>query len=189
MLIRPVFFKLLAIVLGNEADMSSIDSLLDLSSQCLEAAKCNIRILTMLASLQLLAKYGFYDSLHLFSSIKILLLSRLVNAIRPQSLAQKSGDLALYCAGRDLLLSMAARGNLASRGHMRMLEEIERHLPPVAQQEQGGRLGLNEGPQGQDVQMHSCEWDDIEPWIDSVGGGLDSFLDMAGFPGMGLDDV
>ena len=41
-----MFFKLLAFVLGKDRDVSSLDTLMELSSRCLEAAKCNMRILT-----------------------------------------------------------------------------------------------------------------------------------------------
>lgn len=195
MLIRPVFFKLLGIVLGKDTDMSSIDGLLGLSSRCLEVAKCNMRIITTLSNLSLLgefrgslagtdhntdhvtAKYGFYESLHLFSSIKIFSLSRLVNIIRPNSLIQEPQDLLLHSMARDLLLSMATSGNLAAKGHMQMLEEIERHLGTVSQ-------GQGEGQsQGQGAQELNFNLEEMHPWIDSIGG-LDSFLDLSGFPQM-----
>jgi hypothetical protein len=56
MLIRPVFFKLLSIVLGKATEMSSIDGLLALSAGCLEAAKCNMRIVTTLSEYSRLGK-------------------------------------------------------------------------------------------------------------------------------------
>jgi hypothetical protein len=56
MLIRPVFFKLLGIVLGKDTDMSSIDDLLALAARCLEVAKCNMRIVTTLSDLSLLGR-------------------------------------------------------------------------------------------------------------------------------------
>ncbi|KAF2008429.1 hypothetical protein BU24DRAFT_497895 [Aaosphaeria arxii CBS 175.79] len=165
MLIRPIFFKLLSIVLGKVTDMSSIDGLLALSARCLEAAKCNMRIIKTLSDRSRLAKYGFYDSLHLFSGIMIFSLSRLVNAIRPLSLIQESDDLSLYFTARDLLLSMAACGNLASKGHVQMLEDIERRLDNISQT--------------QDSQVLDVRLDEISPWIDSVGG-VNMFLDMSG---------
>lgn len=172
-------------MLGKDTDVSSLDGLIGLSSQCLEAAKCNMRIATMLSDTSRLgesrqqgsiystdgssAKYGFYDSLHLFSSIKIFSLSRLVNTIRPLSLMQEPQDLSLYSTARELLLSMATCGNLASRGHVKMLEDIERLLDVVSQ--------------SQDEQMLNFRLDEIFPWIDSIGGP-ESFLDISGFPQM-----
>jgi hypothetical protein len=56
MLIRPVFFKLLGIVLGNFTDMSAIDGLLVLSAKCLEVAKFNMRIIKALSDRSRLGK-------------------------------------------------------------------------------------------------------------------------------------
>jgi hypothetical protein len=56
MLIRPVFFRLLAIVLGKVTDTSSIDGLLDLSCRCLEVAQCNMRIIITLSNQNLLGE-------------------------------------------------------------------------------------------------------------------------------------
>ena len=67
MLIRPVFFKFLSIVLGKDGDMSSIDELIDMSSRCLDAAKCNMRILTTLSSTY---RLGEFLSLSIPSHIK-----------------------------------------------------------------------------------------------------------------------
>jgi hypothetical protein len=191
MLIRPVFFKLLALVLGKDTDMASVDGLLELTARCLEVAKYNMHIVTTLSDLSLLgessslrflrasliydlAKYGFYDSLHLFSSIIIFSLSRLVNTIRPLSMIQEPQDLALYSSARDLLMSMAAAGNLASKGHVQMLDDIERHLDGVSE--------------SQDAQMLNVRLDEISPWIDSIGGS-DFLFDMSGFPSYPLDTL
>jgi proline utilization trans-activator len=188
MLIRPVFYKLLGIVLGKDTDMSSLDGLINLSSQCLEAAKCNMRIVTTLSNTGRLgksrsrtsgqsinrfsAKYGFYDSLHLFSGIKILSLSRLVNTIRPLSLIQEPQDLSLYSAAKGLLLTMASCGNLASKGHLQMLEEIERVLDLVSQ--------------SQDAHMLNFRLEEIFPWIDPIRGS-GTLLDMSAFPQTPVD--
>ncbi|KAL2212087.1 hypothetical protein CC79DRAFT_1364371 [Sarocladium strictum] len=174
MLIRPVFFKLLALVLGKDTDMASVDGLLELTARCLEVAKYNMHIVTALSDVSLLAKYGFYDSLHLFSSIIIFSLSRLVNTIRPLSMIQEPQDLALYSSARDLLMSMAAAGNLASKGHVQMLDDIERHLDGVSE--------------SQDAQMLNVRLDEISPWIDFIGGS-DFLFDMAGFPSYPLDTL
>lgn len=56
MLIRPIFFRLLAIVLGKVTDTSSIDGLLDLSCRCLEVAQCNMRIIITLSNQNFLGK-------------------------------------------------------------------------------------------------------------------------------------
>jgi len=171
LLIRPVFFKLLGIVLRKDTVTSSLDGLISLCSQCLEAAKCNMRILTTLSSRDRIgkssthynyiqksinrssAKYGFYDSLHLFSGNMIFSLSRLVNTVRPLSLMQDPQDLSLYSVAKDLLMTMASCGNLASKGHVQMLEDIEQLLDVVSQ--------------NQETQTPTFG-SEIFPWIDSI---------------------
>ncbi|KAH7029793.1 proline utilization trans-activator [Microdochium trichocladiopsis] len=169
LLTRPVFFKVLGLVMGKDKDTSALDDLIALSSQCLEAAKCNMRILTELSSRDKLAKYGFYDAMHLFSAINIFSLTSLVNAVRPLSLTQDAKDLALHCSARQLLMTMASCGNLASKGYVQMLEEIERIADVVSLQSQqnGGSAPASFG-------------DEIFPWIDSIDtSGF--FLDTVGY--------
>jgi len=62
LLIRPIFFKLLAIALGKDADESPTDSLIDFSSRCLEFAKCNMRILMGLSNKDKIGKLPCFDS-------------------------------------------------------------------------------------------------------------------------------
>lgn len=132
LLIRPIFIKLLAIALGKDADESSLDTLIDLGSYCLDASKCNMRILMGLSQAERLAKYGFWESLHLFSAINVFALARLAHTLRPFSLYQTENDLLLYASAKDLLYNMAARGNAASKGHVRLMNEIERLLDAVS---------------------------------------------------------
>lgn len=56
MLIRPVFYKLFSMVLGERKDVSSLDGLLNLSARCLRAAECNMRIASELSDRNLLGK-------------------------------------------------------------------------------------------------------------------------------------
>jgi hypothetical protein len=69
---------------------------------------------------------------------------------------------------------MAASGNLASKGHMRMLEDIENHLDGISE--------------SQDAQMLNFRLDEISPWIDSIGGS-EFLLDMSGFPEFTPDTI
>ncbi|TPX15852.1 uncharacterized protein E0L32_000186 [Thyridium curvatum] len=156
-LIRPVFFKLLATALGKgPSDESSVDNLIGLSSRCLEAAKCNTRIMMGLSNADRIAKYGFWESLHVFSSVNIFSLARLVYAIRPFSPFPDPEDLTLYSFAKELLVSMAGHGNAASRGHLKLIEETERLLDAVSSQSQGAEamVGLE---------------NDIFQWIESIG--------------------
>ncbi|ETN38206.1 uncharacterized protein HMPREF1541_06237 [Cyphellophora europaea CBS 101466] len=134
LLIRPIFFKLLAIALGKDTDETPLDSLINFSSSGLEAAKCNMRILMGLSHVDRIAKYGFWESLHLFSAINVFSLARLAHTLRPFSLYQTEDDLALYASAKSLLHDMAAHGNAASKGHVKLIEEIERLLDAVSSQ-------------------------------------------------------
>lgn len=160
LLIRPIFFKLLAITLGKDPDESSLDTLIDFSSRCLEAAKCNMRILMGLSHADRLAKYGFWESLHLFSAINVFSLARLAHTLRPFSLCQTDSDLELYKSAKDLLHSMAAHGNAASKGHVRLIEEIERLLDAVS-------LHFSNQDPNLTVSMTDLE-QDIFQWIESI---------------------
>jgi hypothetical protein len=62
---------------------------------------------------------------------------------------------------------MAACGNLASKSHVQMLEDVERRLDDVSH--------------SQDSQVLDFDLNEISPWIDSIGGA-DMFLEMSGIP-------
>lgn len=160
LLIRPIFFKLLAITLGKDADESSLDTLIEFSNRCLEAAKCNMRILMGLSHADRLAKYGFWESLHLFSAINVFSLARLAQTLRPFSLYQTDSDLELYTSAKSILHSMAAHGNAASKGHVRLIEEIERLMDAVS---------LHSSNQDTDLTVSMTDLEqDIFQWIESI---------------------
>ncbi|KAL2417445.1 hypothetical protein ABEF91_006508 [Exophiala dermatitidis] len=135
-LMRPVFFKLLAIALGKTDDEASLDSLIELSSRCLEAAKSNMRIVMGLSHTDRIAKYGFWESLHIFSSVHIFSLAQLADTFRPMSLSPASDDSTLYQFAKDLLISMANHGNIAAKGHIKLIDETERLLADVTSRRQ-----------------------------------------------------
>lgn len=74
-------------------------------------------------------KYGYWDSVHLFSSLMILNLAGLINR-RLQGAGQSSGeetenDVSMYQQGRRILFGLAEAGNVPSKHHLSMLEEVE----------------------------------------------------------------
>jgi proline utilization trans-activator len=73
------------------------------------------------------AKYGFWESLHLFSSLSLLLLVKLINRRWPQALGMTflDEDEDTYVAGRGTLQEMSSVGNFASNDHLKMLRDIE----------------------------------------------------------------
>lgn len=167
LLLRPVFFKLLALALGKVDDNdppadSSLDRLFDYSSRCLEAAKCNMRILMDLSRAHRIAKYGFWESLHLFSAINIFSLARLAHALRPFSLYQDDDDLSLYTAAKTLLHTIAAHGNVASKGHVKLVDEIEQLLDVVVSSQSSTHTDRPISMTMADVEQ------DIFQWIENI---------------------
>ena len=83
--------------------------------------------LAIVLNLFFLAKYGFWESLHLFSSLSLLLLVKLINRRWPHTLGLNfcDDDEETYVVCRDILQEMSSVGNFASNDHLRMLHEIE----------------------------------------------------------------
>jgi proline utilization trans-activator len=161
LLIRPLYIKLLAVALGKDEDNLAVGSLTELADCCLGAAKHNISILLDLARLQKLAQYGFWESLHLFSAISILALARMVSSLRPSHLALPDEENSFYYPAEALLQSMADRGNVASKGHLRLVREINELSATVLDQQSGNQAGGMPGTA--DLEQ------DIFQWIESIG--------------------
>lgn len=53
--------------------------------------------------------------------------------IKPNSLSETLEDLSLYNVTKNLLVEMRDRGNLASKDHLTMLEDIETLLDDISQ--------------------------------------------------------
>lgn len=149
-LIRPVFFKIIAIIVGKDSDDTLLNGLVALATECAVAARHNLEILRALSATERLgarfserslyfadsmraAKYGFWESLHLSSGIMIALLSRQLSALRPENPIQGYPDEELVSSSKVLLSHMAGAGNMAARNHVRMLEEVDRLLEFVAE--------------------------------------------------------
>lgn len=161
LLIRPIYIQLLAVALGGDGTGPSLNGLADLGNSCLEAARCNMRMLMDLSRLDRLAQYGFWESLHLFSAISVFPLARLAHGLQSFSLHQTDDDLALYNAAKELLHSMAADGNAASKGHVRLTNEIDRLLDAVSAHTSSLETQLV-------MPMADLE-QDIFQWIESIG--------------------
>jgi proline utilization trans-activator len=88
---------------------------------------------SLILTIPTLAKFGFWESLHLFSSIKIFLMARVINTTRPLSIVYRdSEDDTRYQKAKLLLQEMVDAGNMASRGHNHLLEELERMHDHIA---------------------------------------------------------
>lgn len=145
---RPVFLALFEHVLRRTAGDAGIDELIVLGRECLSKAMHNLRIfaslsragnigqlvnkrcLFMSSALMLIqARYGFWESLHLFSALKIFSLATLMYELRPFEVYDD--DAALVVSSRALLHDMAVGGNFAAKGHCKMLEEVDQIVHDV----------------------------------------------------------
>ena len=152
-LIRPLFLKLSAIIAGTRVDASPLDGLTKLIAICVVAAQSNLRILSNLAHMEKIAHYGFWESHHLFSALKIVALARLLDqtCLNPSTGNQDVLDLAV--ASKHLLADMAISGNRAANGHMQMLQTVEQFVDSI----------LNK-----DIE----NWE-LDDWLDQITTDLD----------------
>ncbi|TXC11615.1 hypothetical protein FocTR4_00007663 [Fusarium oxysporum f. sp. cubense] len=107
------------------------DELYTINNICLQAARSNARILLELAQAGELVRYGYWDSAHLFSSLAILTIAQSMRNHQPNAFSCTREDMLrdaeTYSKGRNVLVHMVQTGNMASRQHLSMLEEVERH--------------------------------------------------------------
>lgn len=92
----------------------------------------------------LLAKYGYWESLHLFSGLSILLLSKVVfsdatNGLYATPDFNRPNDAELYAMARSLLEDMARLGNPASKDHEALLTDVEQVVETVTSRQQQQR--------------------------------------------------
>ena len=94
------------------------------------------------------------ENMHLFSSLIILCLAKVINARRPHSFRDDPNDDVAYDTGKDVLCDMAQAGSLAARGHVRMLNDVEAMAISIAM--------VGDRAAGPDVPLEQWEADD---WI------------------------
>ncbi|KAK2699667.1 hypothetical protein QWA68_000763 [Fusarium oxysporum] len=131
MLLRPILLHQFTFMLRNKIVVALSDELYTINNICLQAARSNARILLELAQEGELVRYGYWDSAHLFSSLAILTIAQSMRDHQPNAFScireDMSRDVDTYSKGRNVLVHMAQTGNMASRQHLSMLEEVERH--------------------------------------------------------------
>ncbi|KAF2174069.1 hypothetical protein M409DRAFT_48953 [Zasmidium cellare ATCC 36951] len=129
LLMRPVFLALLDHVFNGSISNDVIEDLIALARQCMSAARCNLRILESLNRVGKIARHGFWESLHLFSALKIFALGTLLSEIRPfETDSHADDDPTLALTSKALLQDMADSGNFAAKGHVKMLSDVEQVL-------------------------------------------------------------
>ncbi|KAJ5579709.1 uncharacterized protein N7459_005694 [Penicillium hispanicum] len=125
LLLRPFFLKQINYLLTTDLANASQESLTYLTNLCLRAARTNLFLIVGLAECERLAKFGFWESLHLFSGLTILSLAISVNTCWSSTFELMPDDETTYQTAKGILDDMAQAGNLASKGQLRMLEEVE----------------------------------------------------------------
>ncbi|CAH0034094.1 unnamed protein product [Clonostachys rhizophaga] len=125
LLLRPFFLKQINYLLMNDTENACQDSLKYLTNLCLRAARTNLLLIVDLKQCEKLATFGFWESSHLFSGLTILSLAISVNSRWPGSFEEKPDDQTTYWTAKGVLGEMAQAGNLASKGQIRMLDEVE----------------------------------------------------------------
>ncbi|KAI1370794.1 hypothetical protein F4677DRAFT_437509 [Hypoxylon crocopeplum] len=124
-LLRPLLLRQIACILSKEESSASQNDLVDMNDTCLRSARSNLRILIDVRKRGLLARLGYMENMHLFSSLMVLCLAMSINARRPHSFQQLPDDAATYEAGKDVLRDMIQAGSLAARGHEKSLNDVE----------------------------------------------------------------
>ncbi|KAK7587833.1 hypothetical protein V3481_010525 [Fusarium oxysporum f. sp. vasinfectum] len=131
MLLRPILLHQFTFMLRKKIVVALSDELYTINNICLQAARSNARILLELAQAGELVRYGYWDSAHLFSSLAILTIAQSMRNHQPNAFSctreDMSRDADTYSKGRNVLVHMASTGNMASRQHLSMLEEVDRH--------------------------------------------------------------
>ncbi|KAL0939771.1 uncharacterized protein CTRU02_206381 [Colletotrichum truncatum] len=103
--------------------------------QCLQAARNNCKILLGLWNYDKIAKFGYWESLHLFSGLAILVLARVSVDRTEQLFPPAEDDTALYTRTRALLSEMACVGNPAAKDHDALLSDVEAMVKRVSEEE------------------------------------------------------
>ncbi|TDZ30867.1 putative transcriptional regulatory protein [Colletotrichum spinosum] len=98
------------------------DPMMTVKVQCLQAARNNCKILLGLWNYEKIAKFGYWESLHLFSGLAILSLARV---LVDKNFRNSTDDTALYNKSKDLLAEMARVGNPAAKDHEALLSDVE----------------------------------------------------------------
>ncbi|KAL3455952.1 fungal-specific transcription factor domain-containing protein [Aspergillus heterothallicus] len=153
LLLRPLFLKQISYLLAGDTVKAYQEDLKFLTNTCLRAARTNLKIIIDLRSCDRMTRFGFWESLHLFSGLMILSLAMSVNSRWPDSFDEKNDDRNTYDTAKGLLNEMIFAGNLGSKGHGQMLAEVEAF--------QNGLFGAQLG--GFDLQA----WD-MDEWINQL---------------------
>lgn len=180
---------------------SAVGKLWSIKTRCLDAAFFNCKILDSLRAHGKIAKFGYWDSVHLFSSLAVLCLAKILhipNNGRSEGIGDMSGaeqnqfnfneatetakphkiDSStdgdrnrLYADARALLEEMARLGNPAAGDHVVMLRDVEDVVSRVHSQ----RKPTNTDAEFTNVSLHDDVGFEGVPFFDATDfsfGGL-----------------
>ncbi|KAL3471078.1 fungal-specific transcription factor domain-containing protein [Aspergillus californicus] len=153
LLLRPLFLKQISYLLAGDTVKAYQEDLKFLTNTCLRAARTNLKIIIDLRSCDRMTRFGFWESLHLFSALMIISLAMSVSSRWPNSFDEKPDDRSTYDTAKGLLNEMINAGNLGSKGHGQMLSEVE-----------GFQDGLYAGQQ---AGIDPAVWD-VDGWIEQL---------------------
>ncbi|KAH7151287.1 hypothetical protein DER46DRAFT_690172 [Fusarium sp. MPI-SDFR-AT-0072] len=170
-LLRPFFSKKLSLRLQG-VDSDHLESRLNatmrqrievLAKEGHDAARNNCKILIDLFNRGKHARFGYWDSVHAFSSLSII---SIVKAVAPE-LAEISelNDEHLYTQCRLILKEMAEAGNPAARDHNALLADLDSIVQMLTTNEDAGPM---ERPTEFEVpSLEFCEslWSDVD-WVE-----------------------
>ncbi|KAJ0419925.1 fungal-specific transcription factor domain-containing protein [Aspergillus carlsbadensis] len=157
LLLRPLFLKQISYLLAGDTAKAYQEDLRFLTNTCLRAARTNLKIIIDLRSCDRMTRFGFWESLHLFSALMILSLATSVNTRWPHTFSERPDDRTTYETAKRLLEEMVVAGNLGSKGHALMLAEVEGFQGGLLGA-MGGGCGFGDGDGG---------WD-VDGWIEQV---------------------
>ncbi|QQK46722.1 Pyruvate/Phosphoenolpyruvate kinase [Penicillium digitatum] len=124
LLLRPLLLKQLYDIIHEQVALEPLNDLASLNTQCLQAATNNTKIQFALSKCHKIAKFGFWESLHIFSSLTVYVISGFLMEKRATSFTSAQTNVP-YTPVRNLLGEMARVGNAASKDHERMIQDIE----------------------------------------------------------------
>ncbi|KAJ6070522.1 hypothetical protein N7467_011841 [Penicillium canescens] len=124
LLLRPLLLMQLYPLVREQLPPTPETELVGLHTQCLRAATDNLKIQHALFRCHKIAKFGFWESLHIFSSLTIHVIITCMAEKCPAAFPN-SPDITIYDSVRSLLVEMARAGNAASNDHERMIQDIE----------------------------------------------------------------
>ncbi|KAF6831073.1 C6 transcription factor [Colletotrichum musicola] len=181
LLLRPIYLQKLSLIVQKRRHTSQSAAaspnllcggnpegegapMVALKMQCLQAARNNCKILLGLWHYDKIAKFGYWESLHLFSGLAILALAQV--SIDGLAACPDEDDSGLYAQTRAVLGEMARAGNPAAKDHDVLLTDVEAMVDKVSKEKaSAGLTGMD---------------------FDLSGGTTDFFSDFS-LAGIGLD--